>query len=88
MKRNILLLLTIILFTVHANSQNFSSKKLRLGARVDPYVSWMSSDNKSVDTDGLRFGVNAGLRVDYYFQDQYAISTGITINNTGGKLFF
>ncbi len=31
-------------------------------------------------------GLNAGLGMDYYFAENYAFATGISINNIGGKL--
>jgi len=88
MKRYILLFIILITLSNIAVSQLHSSDKLRLGARFDPLVSWIKSDNNFVESDGIRLGIGAGLQLDYYFEEQYAISTGLYINSVGGKLLF
>ena len=65
MKKYILLTLVIILFSSYSKSQGYSSERLRLGAKVDPIISWMKSDDKTVSNDGVNYGVNAGLQLDY-----------------------
>jgi len=61
---------------------------LRFTVFVDPKFSWMSSDVKSVESDGSKLGVNIGLNVDNFFADNYAVMSGVSINNVGGKLTF
>jgi hypothetical protein len=39
-----------------------------------------------VNNGGSKMGYNFGLLVDYFFGDNYAITSGLTINTTGGKL--
>jgi hypothetical protein len=46
----------------------------------------MKSDLKGVENDGSHFGVNIGLNVDKFFAPNYALMSGISIDNTGGKL--
>jgi hypothetical protein len=46
----------------------------------------MKSDMDKVDNGGSKMGYNFGLLVDYFFGDNYAITSGLTINTTGGKL--
>ncbi|MFC2152719.1 porin family protein, partial [Bacteroidota bacterium] len=41
-----------------------------------------------IDNDGSKFGVNIGLNMDKFFTDNYAIMTGVSIDNTGGNLKF
>jgi opacity protein-like surface antigen len=53
---------------------------------VEPKFSWMTPDLKNVDNDGTKLGVNIGLNVDKFFAPNYAIMTGISIDNTGGFL--
>jgi hypothetical protein len=67
-------------------SQSTLEKPLRLSLIARPQLSWLKSDYKNVETDGLKMGLAFGLNLDYYFQENYAFSTGIFINNTGGKL--
>ena len=62
------------------------AQKLSFSVVFDPQVTWLNSDSKSVESDGVQFGFNAGLVMDNYFADNYAFSTGISILQTGGKL--
>ena len=64
------------------------SQSTRFTVFVDPQFSWMSSDIKAVESNGSKFGVNIGLNVDKFFAPNYAIMTGISIDNTGGNLKF
>jgi len=77
---SILLVSSIQLFAQNTN--------LRFTVFVDPKFSWMNSDINTIDNDGSKFGVNIGLNVDKFFADNYAIMTGISIDNTGGNLTF
>lgn len=73
----------LVIISTKAFSQN-----TRFTVFVDPQFSWMSSDLKSVDNDGSKFGVNIGLNLDKFFAQNYALTTGISIDNTGGNLNF
>ena len=64
------------------------SQDTRFTVFVDPQFSWMSSDIKTVESDGSKFGVNIGLNMDNFFAQNYAFTTGISIDNTGGNLTF
>jgi len=66
----------------------FAQSDLRFTVFVDPEFTWMKSDLNSIDNDGTKFGVNIGLNVDKFFAKNYAIMTGISIDNTGGNLTF
>ena len=81
--RKYLFIAILALISVKAFSQN-----TRFTVFVDPEFSWMSSDLKAVESDGSKFGVNIGLNVDKFFAQNYALMTGISIDNTGGNLTF
>lgn len=53
---------------------------------LSPQISWIKSDMDRVNNGGSKMGYNFGLLVDYFFGDNYAITSGLTINTTGGKL--
>ena len=61
---------------------------IRFSVFVDPKLAWMNSDLKSVHKESSKLGVNIGLNVDKFFAKNYAIMSGISIDNTGGKLLF
>ncbi len=75
---NILCLLTVLT----------SGQGVKFGVFVDPQFAWLSSDTRDVSGDGMIVGVNGGLAIDKYFQKNYAIQTGISLGNQGGKVNF
>ncbi len=79
MKKTLFLVLLFVPIVLNAQSLRFSL----LG---EPQLSWMVPDKKDITSKGALFGINAGLGIDYFFAENYAFSTGISINNIGGKL--
>src|SRR5690554_7935998 len=53
-----------------------------------PQLSWIKSDHDNIDNNGSDFGYNFGVVIDRFFGNNYAFSTGLTINTTGGKLAY
>ncbi len=76
----------LILFIFVVSSSGIFAQGLRFTVFADPQLSWMSPDLKDVRSDGSKLGVNIGLNVDNFFAKNYAFMTGISIDNTGGKL--
>jgi hypothetical protein len=101
MKR-ILLVFPLILSLTAAKAQNYEViddrphidvRQLRFGAYFAPNVSWMKATSAKTDngvyrvrSNGSRVGYTWGLMMDYFFADNYGISTGFQINNTGGSI--
>jgi hypothetical protein len=79
MKKTIIILLLFIPLASKAQS-------LRFSILADPQFSWMVPDSKAITSKGAVLGINAGMGMDVYFAENYAFSTGLTINNIGGKL--
>lgn len=75
----------VLLFVVNiTHAQKFSG-----GIEVSPQISWMKPEvSKKIDNEGVKLGFNFGLIGDYNFSDNFAFSTGIMVNNFGGKLNF
>ncbi len=84
-KINILILFCLLTASSFAQTTNTPTNKYRLGFKVSPNVSWLTSDNSNmtVGDKSLQFGY--GLNFDIFFAENYAIGTGLNINNTGGK---
>lgn len=79
-----LLILAGLLICVITNAQ--TENRIRLGFVLSPQISWLSSDANEVSSNGSLFGYNFGVVMDRFFSSNYAISTGLTINTSGGKL--
>jgi hypothetical protein len=73
----------IILFL--ATSSVFG-QGIKFGIFFDPMVTWWKSDVSDVTVEKARLGFDFGLSADYYFSENYAFATGISLFNTGGTL--
>jgi hypothetical protein len=63
-------------------------KPVRLGFAIAPALTWLSSETKQLNTQGLRFGFAYGVTVDFSIakSNNYSLATGFMIGHTGGKL--
>jgi len=64
-------------------------KPVRLGFLARPALTWLSADNRELDTKGVRPGFSFGFMVDFTIaqNNNYAVATGLLINLAdGGKL--
>ncbi|MCG8581354.1 MAG: PorT family protein [Bacteroidales bacterium] len=86
MRHSTLLVILGLFLVTTINAQD--DKRTRLSFVLSPQISWLSSDNSSVDGNGNLFGYNFGVVMDRFFDTNYAFSTGLTINTTGGKLTY
>jgi len=67
----------------------YGQGKMRFNVHVDPQFAWFkSSDSDKINPNGSIFHMQAGLQMDYYFQENYAFVLGFGINNLGGKLLY
>lgn len=64
------------------------AKSIRLSFVAEPQISWMKPDMDGVESRSSMAGYNFGVVLDRFFAENYAISTGLTINRTGGKLSY
>ena len=79
------LIIIIIPFTFLISSY---CEDFRFGVFFDPQISWITPDIKNVEKDGSRFNIKGGLIIDLFFAKNYAFTTGISISNSGGNLFY
>jgi hypothetical protein len=82
MKKIVVCILAVVL-TGNIFAQNISG-----GLFFGPTMSWMSTDSKTLTTEGMKFGYNFGALMDINLVDNFAISTGIQFNNMGGTETF
>ncbi len=79
-----ILLCFILLATPHLSV----SQELKFSVFADPQLAWIKPEVRTIESDGLRIGFDVGLEMDNFFSDNYAFSTGISLNSIGGKLKF
>lgn len=73
-------------FLTMANAQ---SKPIKFGVHVDPFISFMGSNEKPVRPDGANVGLNLGVEMEFYFneKDNYAFTVGGAFAaGVGGRL--
>ena len=80
MKKMLILLLVMIPGTT------LVAQSLRINAFTEPQLAWFSSDEAEPDPDGAVFNFNTGLEADFFFQENYAFSLGLSLNNSGGRM--
>lgn len=81
----IFLLMMLMVTFQSVNGQS----KIRFNVHFDPQFAWLgSSDQNKIDPDGSIFHLNAGIQMDYFFQENYAFVLGFGINNLGGNLLY
>lgn len=83
MKKTVLII-AVALFSQLAFSQYPGTKRFTLA--VSPTISWMKSDHEYVAKASSTAGYNFGVIMDSFFGENYAFTTGLLINTTGGKL--
>ena len=64
------------------------AQDFRFSVFADPQISWLKPEVRTVESAGIRGGYDIGLEMDNFFSDNYAFSTGLSLNNLGGKLKF
>jgi hypothetical protein len=82
--KNSFIAVTLMLFL--SVTVNLSAQDLRFGLYADPAVSWFSSNTKEVANDGARSGFSFGFTFNRYFAENYSFSTGLSLQNVGGRL--
>lgn len=81
-------ILPIILFLGAFASNYAQGPGVRFSVHVDPQFAWFNSDEDAVDPDGSIFHLQAGLHMDYFFAQNYALALGVGLNNLGGNLLY
>jgi hypothetical protein len=82
MKR-IALLLTGLLLTSTLSADDLG---FRFGLKASPNISWFRTETSLFENDGVGLGYSYGLVFDYYFTENYAISSGLNFVRTSATL--
>lgn len=85
MKRSLLIVGLLVAMTMTANAQDGG---FSFGFKVGPNLNWTGSPTLSAEREGSRMGLDLGLVAEYYFDDNYAIVTGVNVDFLGGHYSF
>jgi len=80
------MLIPLLLLSLQGFSQNYSAQKYSFTVFAEPQISWFTPDTKNLKAGGSMLAFNGGLNFDSFFAENYAFSTGVSINNINGKL--
>lgn len=83
MKKTALLLL-FFTFLLHESQ---AQKSFRFGFQTSPSWSWLRTNDRKIEGTSSNWGVKLGALGEFYFADNYAITTGLGFGfNQGGSL--
>lgn len=64
-----------------------AQEAVRFGFQLSPALGWMSTDKNTVNSNGVNLGLKLGLMGEFYFQENYAVTTGLGFAfNAGGTV--
>lgn len=85
MKKNIVVILVMILFATAIKAQD-KSKPFNFSIRVGPNINWLKSNSDAVKFNGALFGFSWGALFEFPFKDNFSYVGGFNIHFAGGKI--
>lgn len=85
MKKNLLFIGLMLALSLSASAQNDG---FAFGFKVGPNLGWTGSTTKTAEIVGSRAGFDLGVVAEFYFAENYAISTGVNVGFMGGHYSF
>jgi hypothetical protein len=88
--RKILIIAALLTTAFSARAQFVGTQNdLKFGFQLSPTFSWMNTDDTKINANGTNLGLKLGMIGEYFFRENYSISTGIGFHfNAGGTLFY
>ena len=87
MKMKLKIVIALLIGTVFMTQKGYS-QDFRFGIQANPGLTWVSTDNAQMSSDGVRFAFDFGLVFDYVFgaEGRYAFNSGINLLVSGAKI--
>jgi Outer membrane protein beta-barrel domain len=87
MKFKIYLSIVLLGLSLNSDAQRVVWSRFKFGIQASPTFSWLATDVQKIRGNGFNTGLKLGATADYYFLENYALSTGIGFGfNHGGQL--
>ncbi|GAB5554138.1 MAG: hypothetical protein Sapg2KO_37290 [Saprospiraceae bacterium] len=62
---------------------------IRFGIQTSPTFTWMNTADVNVNRSGTNLGLKLAMMSEYYFRENYAVTSGIGFHfNSGGQMLF
>ncbi len=84
MKKKYLIIVPFLLLVLISQGQPY--QKYNFTVFAEPQLTWLQPDSKNIKAGGSKLGFNGGLNFDNFFAENYALSTGVSINSMHGKV--
>lgn len=79
------LIFLVLFITLKTNAQD---RPLVIGVSINPGISWMQPENSHFSSEGAVFSFSYGVNLDFYFNKNYAIATGLQVLSWGGNVSY
>jgi len=77
----------LLLFSAFLLGKTEAQKGVRFGFQASPTWSWLRTSDRNLEGVGSNWGIRVGALGEFYFADNYAITTGLGFGfNQGGTL--
>jgi hypothetical protein len=76
----------ILIFLVFQTLNAYTQSRISIAAH--PQFVWLASDDINFHREGPMMGISTALSIDFFFAEKYAFSTGLSIDNLGGKISY
>lgn len=63
-------------------------KSVIMGVKVAPNIGWLRVDQDKYSSEGIVPGISWGLIADFYFAENYALSSGFDVSFHNGKISY
>lgn len=80
--------IAILAAFIMASALNLAAQEdVRFGFQASPTFNWMNTNNNKINSSGVNLGLKLGMIGEFYFRENYALSTGLGFwFNSGGTL--
>lgn len=80
--------IAILAAFIMASALNLAAQEdVRFGFQASPTFNWMNTNNNKINSSGVNLGLKLGMIGEFYFRENYALSTGLGFwFNAGGTL--
>jgi len=67
----------IVIFAFGFQAISFAQNDIRFGFQASPNLTWLTSNDNTINRDGSNIGLRLGVMGEYYFTERYAITGGL-----------
>lgn len=60
--------------------------QIKLGLKFAPQITWVTPESKSISAGGSKLNASYGLMFDYYFTENYAFATEVSVASFAGDI--